>query len=119
MSRSDADLYLLKKLKTYIDYARSEVNEAQLTATQKDCQIEKNLLVSTEAVRIGVAVLKNNLQAARQYKQETTNYADLAKSTFDGTMSSIPRGPNNLEAMANESFSKRYQGHIQSMTNMS
>ena len=110
LSRSDADALLAEELKTYIDYARSEVNEAQLTATQR-LQIEKNLLESQQKLwELAGRSLKTSLQeAARQYKQETTNYADLAKSTFDSTMSSINSAwTNNLEAMATrtKSFSK-------------
>ena len=106
LSRSDADALLAEELKTYIDYARSEVNEAQLTATQR-LQIEKNLLESQQKLW-------------EQYKQESTNYADLAKSTFDSTMSSINSAwTNNLEAMATgtKSFSKGIKDIFKDMTN--
>lgn len=121
LSRSDADALLAEELKTYIDYARSEVNEAQLTATQR-LQIEKNLLESQQKLwELAGRSLKTSLQeAARQYKQETTNYADLAKSTFDSTMSSINSGwTNNLEAMATgtKSFSKGIKDIFKDMTN--
>lgn len=121
LSRSDADALLAEELKTYIDYARSEVNEAQLTATQR-LQIEKNLLESQQKLwELAGRSLKTSLQeAARQYKQETTNYADLAKSTFDGTMSSINSAwTNNLEAMATgtKSFSKGIKDIFKDMTN--
>lgn len=121
LSRSDADALLAEELKTYIDYARSEVNEAQLTATQR-LQIEKNLLESQQKLwELAGRSLKTSLQeAARQYKQETTNYADLAKSTFDSTMSSINSAwTNNLEAMATEtkSFSKGIKDIFKDMTN--
>lgn len=121
LSRSDADALLAEELKTYIDYARSEVNEAQLTATQK-LQIEKNLLESQQKLwELAGRSLKSSLQeAARQYKQETTNYADLAKSTFDSTMSSINSAwTNNLEAMATrtKSFSKGIKDIFKDMTN--
>ena len=121
LSRSDADALLAEELKTYIDYARSEVNEAQLTATQK-LQIEKNLLESQQKLwELAGRSLKTSLQeAARQYKQETTNYADLAKSTFDSTMSSINSAwTNNLEAMATgtKSFSKGIKDIFKDMTN--
>lgn len=121
LSRSDADALLAEELKTYIDYARSEVNEAQLTATQR-LQIEKNLLESQQKLwEIAGRSLKTSLQeAARQYKQETTNYADLAKSTFDSTMSSINSAwTNNLEAMATgtKSFSKGIKDIFKDMTN--
>lgn len=121
LSRSDADALLAEELKTYIDYARSEVNEAQLTATQR-LQIEKNLLESQQKLwGLAGRSLKTSLQeAARQYKQETTNYADLAKSTFDSTMSSINSAwTNNLEAMATgtKSFSKGIKDIFKDMTN--
>jgi len=121
LSRSDADALLAEALKTYIDYARSEVNEAQLTATQR-LQIEKNLLESQQKLwELAGRSLKTSLQeAARQYKQETTNYADLAKSTFDSTMSSINSAwTNNLEAMATgtKSFSKGIKDIFKDMTN--
>lgn len=121
LSRSDADALLAEELKTYIDYARSEVNEAQLTATQR-LQIEKNLLESQQKLwELAGRSLKTSLQeAARQYKQETTNYADLTKSTFDSTMSSINSAwTNNLEAMATgtKSFSKGIKDIFKDMTN--
>lgn len=121
LSRSDADALLAEELKTYIDYARSEVNEAQLTATQR-LQIEKNLLESQQKLwELAGRSLKTSLQeAARQYKQETTNYADLAKSTFDSTMNSINSAwTNNLEAMATgtKSFSKGIKDIFKEMTN--
>ena len=121
LSRSDADVLLAEELKAYIDYARSEVNEAQLTATQR-LQIEKNLLESQQKLwELAGRSLKASLQeAARQYKQETTNYADLAKSTFDSTMSSINSAwINNLEAMATrtKSFSKGIKDIFKDMTN--
>lgn len=121
LSRSDADALLAEELKTYIDYARSEVNEAQLTATQR-LQIEKNLLESQQKLwELAGRSLKTSLQeAAHQYKQETTNYADLAKSTFDSTMSSINSAwTNNLEAMATgtKSFSKGIKDIFKDMTN--
>ena len=121
ISRSDADALLAEELKAYIDYARSEVNEAQLSATQR-LQIEKNLLESQQKLwELAGRSLKTSLQeAARQYKQETTNYADLAKSTFDSTMSSINSAwTNNLEAMATgtKSFSKGIKDIFKDMTN--
>lgn len=121
LSRSDADALLAEELKTYIDYARSEVNEAKLTATQR-LQIEKNLLESQQKLwELAGRSLKASLQeAARQYKQETTNYADLAKSTFDSTMSSINSAwTNNLEAMATgtKSFSNGIKDIFKDMTN--
>ena len=121
LSRSDADALLAEELKSYIDYARSEVKEAQLSATQR-LQIEKNLLESQQKLwELAGRSLKTSLQeAARQYKQETTNYADLAKSTFDSTMNSINSAwTNNLEAMATgtKSFSKGIRDIFKDMTN--
>ena len=121
LSRSDADALLAEELKSYIDYARSEVKEAQLSATQR-LLIEKNLLESQQKLwELAGRSLKTSLQeAARQYKQETTNYADLAKSTFDSTMSSINSAwTNNLEAMATgtKSFSKGIKDIFKDMTN--
>ena len=121
LSRSDADALLAEELKSYIDYARSEVNEAQLSATQR-LQIEKNLVeVQQKLWELAGRSLKTSLQeAARQYKQETTNYADLAKSTFDSTMNSINSAwTNNLEAMATgtKSFSKGIRDIFKDMTN--
>lgn len=121
LSRNDADALLAEELKSYIDYARSEVNEAQLSATQR-LQIEKNLLESQQKLwELAGRSLKTSLQeAARQYKQETTNYADLAKSTFDSTMNSINSAwTNNLEAMATgtKSFSKGIRDIFKDMTN--
>lgn len=121
LSRSDADALLAEELKSYIDYVRSEVKEAQLSATQR-LQIEKNLLESQQKLwELAGRSLKTSLQeAARQYKQETTNYADLAKSTFDSTMSSINSAwTNNLEAMATgtKSFSKGIKDIFKDMTN--
>ena len=121
LSRSDADALLAEELKSYIDYARSEVKEAQLSATQR-LQIEKNLLESQQKLwELAGRSLKTSLQeAARQYKQETTNYADLAKSTFDSTMNSINSAwTNNLETMATgtKSFSKGIKDIFKDMTN--
>lgn len=121
LSRSDADALLAEELKSYIDYARSEVNEAQLSATQR-LQIEKNLVEAQQKLwELAGRSLKTSLQeAAHQYKQETTNYADLAKSTFDSTMNSINSAwTNNLEAMATgtKSFSKGIRDIFKDMTN--
>lgn len=121
LTRSDADVLLAEELKSYIDYARSEVNEAQLSATQR-LQIEKNLVETQQKLwELAGRSLKTSLQeAARQYKQETTNYADLAKSTFDSTMNSINSAwTNNLEAMATgtKSFSKGIRDIFKDMTN--
>ena len=121
LSRSDADALLAEELKSYIDYARSEVKEAQLSATQR-LQIEKNLVEAQQKLwELAGRSLKTSLQeAARQYKQETTNYADLAKSTFDSTMNSINSAwTNNLEAMATgtKSFSKGIRDIFKDMTN--
>ena len=121
LSRSDADVLLAEELKSYIDYTRSEVKEAQLSATQR-LQVEKNLVEAQQKLwELAGRSLKTSLQeAARQYKQETTNYADLAKSTFDSTMNSINSAwTNNLEAMATgtKSFSKGIRDIFKDMTN--
>ena len=121
VSQEDADKVLDESLKSYISYAQSELNEAQLSATQR-LQIEKNLVEAQQKLwEAAGRSLKTSLQeAARQYKQETTNYADLAKSTFDSTMSSINSAwTNNLEAMATgtKSFSKGLISIFKDMTN--
>lgn len=121
VSQEDADKVLDESLKSYITYAQSELNEAQLSATQR-LQIEKNLVEAQQKLwELAGRSLKTSLQeAARQYKQETTNYADLAKSTFDSTMSSINSAwTNNLEAMATgtKSFSKGLISIFKDMTN--
>lgn len=121
VSQEDADKVLDESLKSYISYAQSELNEAQLSATQR-LQIEKNLVEAQQKLwELAGRSLKTSLQeAARQYKQETTNYADLAKSTFDSTMSSINSAwTNNLEAMATgtKSFSKGLISIFKDMTN--
>lgn len=121
VSQEDADKVLDESLKSYISYAQSELNEAQLSATQR-LQIEKNLVEAQQKLwEMAGRSLKTSLQeAARQYKQETTNYADLAKSTFDSTMSSINSAwTNNLEAMATgtKSFSKGLISIFKDMTN--
>lgn len=121
VSQEDADKVLDESLKSYISYAQSELNEAQLSATQR-LQIEKNLVEAQQKLwEMAGRSLKTSLQeAARQYKQESTNYADLAKSTFDSTMSSINSAwTNNLEAMATgtKSFSKGLISIFKDMTN--
>lgn len=121
VSQEDADKVLDESLKSYISYAQSELNEAQLSATQR-LQIEKNLVEAQQKLwELAGRSLKTSLQeAARQYKQETTNYADLAKSTFVSTMSSINSAwTNNLEAMATgtKSFSKGLISIFKDMTN--
>lgn len=121
VSQEDADKVLDESLKSYISYAQSELNEAQLSATQR-LQIEKNLVEAQQKLwELAGRSLKTSLQeAARQYKQETTNYADLAKSTFDSTMSNInSTWTSNLEAMATgtKSFSKGLISIFKDMTN--
>lgn len=121
LTRSDADALLAEELQAYVDYAQREISEAQLSATQR-LQIEKNLVEAQQKLwELAGRSLKTSLQeAARQYKQETTNYADLAKSTFDSTMSSINSAwTNNLEAMATgtKSFSKGIKDIFKDMTN--
>ncbi len=109
-TQEQSDAILAEQLQAYIDYARDELANAQMTATQR-LQIEKNLVESQQKLwELAGRNLKSRLkEAARQYQEETVNYADLAKSTFDSTMSSInSTWTSNLEAMATgtKSFSK-------------
>lgn len=121
LTQEQSDAILAEQLQAYIDYARDELATAQMTATQR-LQIEKNLVDAQQKLwEMAGRNLKSRLkEAARQYKQETTNYADLAKSTFDSTMSSINSAwTNNLEAMATgtKSFSKGLISIFKDMTN--
>lgn len=90
VSQEDADKVLDESLKSYISYAQSELNEAQLSATQR-LQIEKNLVEAQQKLweAAGRNLRTSLAEGARQYNQQVVNYGDLAKSTFDSTMSSI------------------------------
>lgn len=121
VSQEDADKVLDESLKSYIAYAQSELNEAQLSATQR-LQIEKNLVEAQQKLwEMAGRNLRTSLaEGARQYNQQVTNYGDLAKSTFDSTMSSINSSfTSHLEAMATgtESFGKGLKNIFKDITN--
>lgn len=121
VSQEDADKVLDESLKSYIAYAQSELNEAQLSATQR-LQIEKNLVEAQQKLweSAGRNLRTSLAEGARQYNQQVTNYGDLAKSTFDSTMSSINSSfTSHLEAMATgtESFGKGLKNIFKDITN--
>lgn len=120
-TQEQSDAILGEQLQAYIDYAKNELATAQMTATQR-LQIEKNLVDAQQKLwEMAGRNLKTRLQeGARQYQQETVNYAEQAKSTFDSTMSSInSTWTSNLEAMATgtKSFSKGLISIFKDMTN--
>ena len=121
VSQEDADKVLDESLKSYISYAQSELNEAQLSATQR-LQVEKNLVEAQQKLwEIAGRNLRTSLaEGARQYNQQVTNYGDLAKSTFDSTMSSINSSfTSHLEGIATgaESFGKGLKNIFKDITN--
>ena len=121
ISQSDADQVLNEQLRAYIEFAQRELNEAQLSATQR-LQVEKNLVEAQQKLwEIAGRNLRTSLaEGARQYSLEVVNYGDLAKSTFDSTMSSINSSFNShLEAMATgtESFGKGLKNIFKDITN--
>lgn len=121
VSQEDADKVLDESLKSYIAYAQSELNEAQLSATQR-LQIEKNLVEAQQKLwEMAGRNLRTSLaEGARQYNQQVTNYGDLAKSTFDSTMSSINSSfTGHLESIATgaESFGKGLKNIFKDITN--
>lgn len=121
ISQEDADKVLDESLKSYIAYAQSELNEAQLSATQR-LQIEKNLVEAQQKLwEMAGRNLRTSLaEGARQYNQQVTNYGDLAKSTFDSTMSSINSSfTSHLEGIATgaESFGKGLKNIFKDITN--
>lgn len=121
VSQEDADKVLDESLKSYISYAQSELNEAQLSATQR-LQIEKNLVEAQQKLwEMAGRNLRTSLaEGARQYNQQVTNYGDLAKSTFDSTMSSINSSfTSHLEGIATgaESFGKGLKNIFKDITN--
>lgn len=121
ISQEDADKVLNEQLQAYIAYAQSELNEAQLSATQR-LQIEKNLVEAQQKLweSAGRNLRTSLAEGARQYNQQVTNYGDLAKSTFDSTMSSINSSfTSHLEAMATgtESFGKGLKNIFKDITN--
>lgn len=121
ISQEDADKVLNEQLRAYIEFAQRELNEAQLSATQR-LQVEKNLVEAQQKLwEAAGRNLRTSLQeGARQYNQQVTNYGDLAKSTFDSTMSSINSSfTSHLEAMATgtESFGKGLKNIFKDITN--
>lgn len=121
VSQEDADKVLEESLKSYISYAQSELNEAQLSATQR-LQIEKNLVEAQQKLweAAGRNLRTSLAEGARQYNQQVTNYGDLAKSTFDSTMSSINSSfTSHLESIATgaESFGKGLKNIFKDITN--
>ena len=121
VSQEDADKVLNESLKSYISYAQSELNEAQLSATQR-LQIEKNLVEAQQKLweAAGRNLRTSLAEGARQYNQQVTNYGDLAKSTFDSTMSSINSSfTSHLEGIATgaESFGKGLKNIFKDITN--
>lgn len=121
ISQSDADQVLNEQLRAYIEFAQRELNEAQLSATQR-LQVEKNLVEAQQKLwEAAGRNLRTSLQeGARQYSLQVVNYGDLAKSTFDSTMSSINSSfTSHLEAMATgtESFGKGLKNIFKDITN--
>lgn len=121
LTQDQSDAILAEQLQAYIDYSKDELANAQMTATQR-LQIEKNLVEAQQKLwEMAGRNLKSRLkEAARQYQEETVNYADLAKSTFESTMSNInSTWTSNLEAMATgtKSFSKGLISIFKDMTN--
>lgn len=121
VSQEDADKVLDESLKSYISYAQSELNEAQLSATQR-LQIEKNLVEAQQKLweAAGRNLRTSLAEGARQYNQQVVNYGDLAKSTFDSTMSSINSSfTGHLESIATgaESFGKGLKNIFKDITN--
>lgn len=121
ISQEDADKVLNEQLRAYIEFAQRELNEAQLSATQR-LQVEKNLVEAQQKLwEAAGRNLRTSLQeGARQYNLQVVNYGDLAKSTFDSTMSSINSSfTSHLEAMATgtESFGKGLKNIFKDITN--
>lgn len=121
ISQSDADQVLNEQLRAYIEFAQRELNEAQLSATQR-LQVEKNLVEAQQKLwEMAGRNLRTSLaEGARQYNLQVVNYGDLAKSTFDSTMSSINSSfTSHLEAMATgtESFGKGLKNIFKDITN--
>ena len=121
ISQLDADQVLNEQLRAYIEFAQRELNEAQLSATQR-LQVEKNLVEAQQKLwEMAGRNLRTSLaEGARQYNQQVTNYGDLAKSTFDSTMSSINSSfTSHLENIATgaESFGKGLKNIFKDITN--
>ena len=121
ISQTDADQVLNEQLRAYIEFAQRELNEAQLSATQR-LQVEKNLVEAQQKLwEMAGRNLRTSLaEGARQYSLEVVNYGDLAKSTFDSTMSSINSSfTSHLEGIATgaESFGKGLKNIFKDITN--
>ena len=121
ISQADADQVLNEQLRAYIEFAQRELNEAQLSATQR-LQVEKNLVEAQQKLweMAGRNIHTSLQEGARQYNLQVVNYGDLAKSTFDSTMSSINSSfTSHLEAMATgtESFGKGLKNIFKDITN--
>ena len=121
VSQEDADQVLNEQLRAYIEFAQRELNEAQLSATQR-LQVEKNLVEAQQKLwEMAGRNLRTSLaEGARQYSLEVVNYGDLAKSTFDSTMSSINSSfTSHLENIATgaESFGKGLKNIFKDITN--
>ena len=121
ISQEDADKVLNEQLRAYIEFAQRELNEAQLSATQR-LQVEKNLVEAQQKLweAAGRNIRTSLQEGARQYSLQVVNYGDLAKSTFDSTMSSINSSfTSHLEAMATgtESFGKGLKNIFKDITN--
>lgn len=121
ISQSDADQVLNEQLRAYIEFAQRELNEAQLSATQR-LQVEKNLVEAQQKLweAAGRNLRTSLAEGARQYNQQVVNYGDLAKSTFDSTMSSINSSfTSHLEGIATgaESFGKGLKNIFKDITN--
>ena len=121
ISQSDADQVLNEQLRAYIEFAQRELNEAQLSATQR-LQVEKNLVEAQQKLWeiAGRNLCTSLAEGARQYSLEVVNYGDLAKSTFDSTMSSINSSfTSHLENIATgaESFGKGLKNIFKDITN--
>ena len=120
ISQTDADQVLNEQLRAYIEFAQRELNEAQLSATQR-LQVEKNLVEAQQKLwEMAGRNLRTSLaEGARQYNQQVVNYGDLAKSTFDSTMSSINSSfTSHLENIATgaESFGKGLRNIFKDIT---
>lgn len=121
ISQEDADKVLNEQLRAYIEFAQRELNEAQLSATQR-LQVEKNLVEAQQKLweAAGRNLRTSLAEGARQYSLQVVNYGDLAKSTFDSTMSSINSSfTSHLEAIATgaESFGKGLKNIFKDITN--
>lgn len=121
LSQLDSDAALAQQLTAYADYAKKQLETAELTAEQR-LKIEKNFVDSQQKLwELAGRNLRTSLsEGVRQYNQEVVNYGDLAKGTFDNTLSSINSSfTNHLESMATgaESFGKGLMNIFKEVTN--